>query len=413
MKLGETLNGFTIVTPPSNTDAGMSQWCHVEKAGERFFMKMYLAPKYPTSSSPGTAAGKERRRAECERFESRHLTIAHRLQADSPGGGHLVTTLTFFRVGPCYYKVTRLVDVDRRVNLGDHDAQARSIALRSLLYSVKLMHDQGIVHGDLKPDNVLFQRTAAGAVTCKLIDFDEAYLSGQPPDVLHIIGDPIYYSPELFGYVKQTTLISPTELTVRSDIFSLAILVHVLLTGEVPHFDTDRFGYPCEAVVAGDALEFNDALPVGPLRDLLSSMLAPDPLIRPGIDDVITMFRSPELAAAMRESEVRVTGAEAALLQQAAEIFARRSPDATSAVSASAAPGPPALARMDLTPVKPVRVKRTSGTARPDAPAAEPGSPPPLRIRSTFGRTPMPAPKHVEPAGQAALPETPPTGDDQ
>lgn len=398
MKLGETLNGFTIVTPPSNTDAGMSQWCHVEKDGERYFMKMYLAPKYPTPSAPGTPAGKERRRAECERFESRHLTIAHRLQADSPGGGHLVTTLTFFRVGPCYYKVTRLVDVDRRVNLGDHDARARSIALRSLLYSVKLMHDQGIVHGDLKPDNVLFQRTAAGAVTCKLIDFDEAYLSGQPPDVLHIIGDPIYYSPELFGYVKQSGGISARDLTVQCDIFSLAILVHVLLSGEVPHFDTDRFGYPCEAVVASETLELHDSLPLGPLRDLLHHMLDRDPTARPTIDEVIERFRSPELTSAMEANEVRVTAAEAALLQQAAEIFGPRArPEPGSGTSEPADAGTPTA----KAPVKPVRRRKVVNDPSPVSPPVKPSAAP--RIRSTFGRTPMPGPT---PERGTAGPET-------
>lgn len=298
MRLGSVLNGYRVVTEPSNTNAGMSQWAHVEREGERFFMKMYLAPKYPTPNSPGSPEGKERRRRDCERFEARHLTIAKRLASDAPGGGHLVTTLAFFRVGPCYYKVTRLVDVDDRVVLGECEPHVRAVALRSLLFSLKLMHDQGVVHGDLKPENVLFQRTAAGAVTCKLIDFDEAYLTGEPPDAPTIVGDPLFYSPELFRYVKQDPSVTPAHLTTAADIFALGLLLHALLTGAFPTFDADRFGYPCEAVAANAPLELHQRLTSRELRTTLSSMLMADPAARPNIDDVIARVRTADLGVA-------------------------------------------------------------------------------------------------------------------
>ncbi len=304
MKLGATLNGFTIVTEPTNNDAGMSQWCHVEREGNRYFMKMYLAPKYPTPNVPGTPEGKERRRKECEAFEARHLKIAKMLVSDGPGGGHLVTTLAFFRVGPCYYKVTRLVDVDKKVNLRLCDAEAQAIAIKSLLYSLKLMHDVGIVHGDLKPENVLFQRTKAGAVTCKLIDFDEAYLSGEPPTVTHIVGDPRYYSPELLAYVKQDASVGPEALTTKADIFALGLLLHILLTGEFPSFDEERYGYPCEAVSSHAGLTFHKALPTGPIRVMLARMLSAAPEDRPTLDEIIGVVKAADLRAAA-ESMIR------------------------------------------------------------------------------------------------------------
>jgi len=319
MRLGATLNGFTVVTPPTNDGAGMSEWCHVERDGERFFMKRYLAPKYPTPSAPGTPEGKERRRQECEQFEHRHLTIAHRLKGDAPGGGHLVTTLAFFRVGPAYYKVTRLVDVDHRVNLIEQDPETRSIALRSLLFSVRLLHDQGIVHGDLKPDNVLFQRTAAGAVTSKLIDFDEAYLSGEPPDVMHIVGDPLYYSPEMFAYVKQDPSITGADLTLGSDIFSLGVLIHVLLTGDLPYFDSTRWGYPAEAAAAGEHLTLRETLPVGTIRQMLTAMLNADPTARPDINAVIAAFRADDLRAAAEGAMPELTRAEVVAMRRLRE----------------------------------------------------------------------------------------------
>jgi serine/threonine protein kinase len=379
VRLGEVLNGYRVATEPTNAGAGMSQWAIAEKDGTQYFLKMYLAPKFPLPDSPGSEAGKERRREECRKFEQRQLTILRLLRPDVAGGGHLITTLEFFRVGTSYYKVTRLVPEEHRVALGDLSAEQRQIALRSLLFSLKILHDQHVVHGDLKLDNVLFNRTAGGAVTTKLIDFDEAYPSGAAPERSAIVGDPLYYSPELFRYIKDDPEVTSAQLTLKSDTFALGLLIHQMMTGRIPSFDTARFAYPCESVVAGVGLKLmSDALPAR-FPQLIARMVAQNPDARPGIDEVIAVVRG--------EAEV-----------SSPVVAARLDPSVAREAGRSPGPGRPAVAPVKR-PVTPAGCAPAGGVTPPPptgAPSAGATPAPPVgtgpaplagsRLKSTFGR---------------------------
>ena len=80
-------------------------------------------------------------------------------------------------------------------------------------------HDKGVVHRDLKPANIMLD--AKGQV--RITDFGLAGVSEQIPDVCS--GTPGYMSPEQ---------IAGKEVTVRSDIYVLGIVLHELLTGRRP-----------------------------------------------------------------------------------------------------------------------------------------------------------------------------------
>jgi serine/threonine protein kinase len=89
-------------------------------------------------------------------------------------------------------------------------------------------HDLGIVHRDLKLDNVIVSRNRAGREIPKVVDFGIAKaLSDMPEDALTrsglVIGTPEYMSPEqLLG--------DPVDA--RADIYSLGCMLYQMLTGE-------------------------------------------------------------------------------------------------------------------------------------------------------------------------------------
>ncbi|MDA0659995.1 MAG: serine/threonine-protein kinase [Planctomycetota bacterium] len=95
--------------------------------------------------------------------------------------------------------------------------------LRDCLAALAALHREGIVHGDIKPSNVMLKRTGAA----KIIDIGSAFEIQQPPNVRSCT--PRYAAPE----VLEGGLSTP-----RSDLASLGYMLIEMLSGRpafMPH----------------------------------------------------------------------------------------------------------------------------------------------------------------------------------
>lgn len=110
-------------------------------------------------------------------------------------------------------------------------------------------HEVGVIHRDIKPDNIFLLRTSS-ALVIKVLDFGVAKrLPGGDDDDLSLItsrhetlGTPAFMSPEQLRYASQVDH--------RTDIWSLGVLAYRLLMGALPFVARD---YPamCLAITQG------------------------------------------------------------------------------------------------------------------------------------------------------------------
>jgi eukaryotic-like serine/threonine-protein kinase len=126
-------------------------------------------------------------------------------------------------------------------------------------------HEKGIVHRDIKPDNILIDRNGRAVVT----DFGIAHLQESSlTRTGEVLGTPFFMSPEQ---------ILEGKLDSRSDLFSLGVVFYVMLTGRRP-FRGETISSICYHIVhtPPDPLPADDSIP-SHLLSILSKMLEKDP----------------------------------------------------------------------------------------------------------------------------------------
>jgi eukaryotic-like serine/threonine-protein kinase len=110
-------------------------------------------------------------------------------------------------------------------------AVARAVdLLLPVLDGMHLVHEQGIVHRDAKPSNIVLAQAASGRVEPKIVDFGIAKLIGAGglslTQTASAVGTPAYMSPE------QATAAAAVDG--RSDQYTLAAVLFECLTGGTP-----------------------------------------------------------------------------------------------------------------------------------------------------------------------------------
>lgn len=282
IKEGKVLQGYRVVERLGG--AGKSEVGRGVKiaGGQTVFIKRLMSPKYP---APGIEAARaEKGKQVCARFEEQQRDIMKRLEIFTNGSGHLIKPIDFFRIDLTYYKVYPFVVSDDLASVRGHSAAGKAVFLKTLALALRELHVRGIVHCDLKPDNVLVQRTKAGPIA-KLIDFDESFVAGKPPE-RGMSGDPLWFSPE--REQLEDELVAPTDVGLASDIFTFVLVAHSLLHGSLPEVTgSTRSGSVAERVIAGGEVRLTD-LPGAPreFNDLARKATAAAPADRPTIEEL-------------------------------------------------------------------------------------------------------------------------------
>jgi hypothetical protein len=164
------------------------------------------------------------------------------------------------------------VDLQRLVEAeGPLPVEAACDYVRQAALGLQHAHERGLVHGDVKPSNLLVSPT--GLV--KLLDLGLARLAGRLlPTEQMLAGTPDYMAPEVAQVGR------PADI--RADLYSLGCTLYWLLTGRVP-FPADS--WPAKLL----RHQLDDPVPVEALRPdvppaiaaVVARLLARDPGDRP------------------------------------------------------------------------------------------------------------------------------------
>jgi len=154
-------------------------------------------------------------------------------------------------------------------------------------------HSAGIVHRDIKPDNVFLHSNDDGEVV-KVVDFGIAkLLDVKPEDIAEatqlgaVIGTPPYMAPErLMGKTYDA----------RSDIYSVGVLLYLMMCGELPFAAANAsLGEMVKLHLTQkprELREMNDEIPA-PVAGVVMRTLAMEAEMRPTLREVRDVLAAP------------------------------------------------------------------------------------------------------------------------
>ncbi len=283
------ISDYQLTEPWQNTNSGNARWSFARKDGKEYFIKEFLSPSCPSTGEMSQAAIAAKK-AVCFRFFQQKKELYRRIEQSS--NGNIVTIDEFFLFGTKYYVTTEKINITRAQieSIAKAPAEKKLLLLKILANCLQRLHENGVVHADLKPNNILIKESDTGNFIAKIIDFDSSFLAGHQPDSEEVQGDLPYLAPETCRYMFGEDV----TLTQKVDVFAAGLLFHQYFTGQLPAFSS---GYDAahEALLEGESLRLSDALPPD-LHALIASMLALDPDDRPDMAEVFRRLSDPRPA---------------------------------------------------------------------------------------------------------------------
>jgi serine/threonine-protein kinase len=212
-------NRYRLVEHVATGGMGSVWQAHDEDLGRRVAIKLMEA------SVAGSESGRQRFKREAKaaaRIETRHAAqvFDHGIDGDLP-----FIVMELLRGEDLATRLKRV----RRLSLRE-----AAVMVSQACKALRIAHNEGVWHRDLKPGNVFFHRTSDDEEVVKILDFGIAKIQSTVDDEDQediktragtMMGSPHYMSPEQGR---------GAEVDHRADLWSLAVVVFRALTGKRP-----------------------------------------------------------------------------------------------------------------------------------------------------------------------------------
>ena len=197
------------------------------KLGEGGMGSVYLAENLYVRDMKHAVKVVRRELTHNSSFQKRFFDEAtHQSKLDHP---NIVQVQNYFKEGDDYFLVLAFVDgqsvgdiIDTRG--GPLDQKQVLSIIKETLSGLNFAHENGILHRDVKPANILVDKTGRARLT----DFGIATEVGPKgqAEMVRSIGTAEYMSPE--------QILTPSKIDHRSDVYSAGVVLFEMLTGKLP-----------------------------------------------------------------------------------------------------------------------------------------------------------------------------------
>lgn len=166
------------------------------------------------------------------------------------------------------------------LNQGKLDNESTFLIFKGVLKALVALDKQGIMHRDLKPDNIILKKKGVlmRDNILKLVDFGLATYQDVDEYLFKRCGTPGFVAPEVINAKRGENV----KYNTKCDVFSVGIIFFFMLTGKIP-YDGDDFQQVLEnnkkATIDFNIKELKNVTPVA--LELLKKMLNLNPNFRP------------------------------------------------------------------------------------------------------------------------------------
>ena len=234
-----------VRTFTADTPAQRDQWVDriVSEQGVRWFDDYYCTKEKVGDGASGTVLRSEPRNGGVsvavkiidkskldDRTEARLRQEVTILQAISHP--NLLRYYDVFETYERTYVVTELIDEGtlfehleaRKFSVGEEFAKR---VVGDVANGLKYLHENGVVHRDVKLENVMLKRDRQGGLRAVIIDFGLAVCLGPKEMAREPVGTLKYAAPEIITHMKYRE---------KVDCWSLGVILYILLQGKVPFY---------------------------------------------------------------------------------------------------------------------------------------------------------------------------------
>jgi len=205
-----------------------------------------------------------------------------RITSKLKGNPHICQTYSVYESDDNYWLVMELIQggelFEHLIHSGAYSEAKAAIFLRQFAEALSFVHASGVVHGDLKPENLLLSSWNNEDAELKLVDFGCSVMGDDPSQEYH---STVAYDPP-----EKRTGDPPTP---QSDVWAAGCILYVILTGSHPF---DRRGTSSDEEIRKKVQAIKNKSQVAyifddrtmnltqSVKDLLLRMLDPDPKTR-------------------------------------------------------------------------------------------------------------------------------------